>query len=320
MSLDNTPPTAAHRGLATPELLALILIHLDQQTLLAKAQHVCTTWRDVIHDSPALRRHLFLYIPNTEPHRLPEERVLNPLLAKMFPSWFVHLAGDDNHSPGQRPPVRNLPMRGFPKQITQSTLYVTRGDDNPFLRREASWMQMHVSDPPTRSVALYRSRFARGMREKRYAHPVYYPDGLRMMHLYLLTLPESTDTLEMLGDFKVLWAPPGSGGVIMEAHALAAHPTGLSFPAPERGSAQACAKKIGSIGAELLVNKKLAFFTLPSRPSEKQPGSVMGTPIMELYEGCGMCYFLKEFAEEMRPYQHKELVLADTISSYGTVV
>jgi hypothetical protein len=311
-------PKASYRVLAIPELLALILIHLDQRSLLTKAQRVCKLWRDVLHASPALRRHVFFYVPATEPRRLPEEKTLNPVLAEVFPPWFTQFAVTGGID-GPRP--RSQPRPQAHKKLQQSKLYTARGEDNPFLRKCASWMHMHVSDPPTRSVALYRARFVRPpMREKSFAHPVYYPGGLRMLHLLLLTLPESTDHREMVRSFQVLWAPPGCDGIITEAHALAARRIGMTFPPQERGSPEECAKKVAGMAAELLVEKTLSF---SASSSTERNGKVMETTtvgVADAYEACGLQYFVSEFAEEMRPYQHKELVLADTVSSYGTVV
>ncbi|KFH48367.1 hypothetical protein ACRE_008520 [Hapsidospora chrysogenum ATCC 11550] len=311
-------PEASYRVLAIPELLALILIHLDQRSLLTKAQRVGKRWKDVLHASPALRRHLFFYVPATEPRRPPEEKTLNPLLAVAFPPWFTQFAATgamDDLGP------RSQPRSQAHKKLQQARVYRLRGEDNPFLRKCASWMYMHVSDPPTRSVALCRARFVRRpMREKSFAHPVYYPEGLRMLHLLLLTLPESTDPREMVRSFQVLWAPPGDGGIITEAHALAARRIGMTFPPQERGSPEECAKKVGGMAAELLVEKTLSFSASSSTERNGKMMDATAVGVADAYEACGLQYFVREFAEEMKPYQHTELVLADTVSSYGTVV
>lgn len=50
---------AQTKVLAIPELLEIILLHLDTRTLLASAQRVCQTWTVLIQSSPALQQALF---------------------------------------------------------------------------------------------------------------------------------------------------------------------------------------------------------------------------------------------------------------------
>ena len=50
----------AHRLLAAPELLELILLQLDHRTLLCRASLVCCQWRDLITRSVKLQQKLFL--------------------------------------------------------------------------------------------------------------------------------------------------------------------------------------------------------------------------------------------------------------------
>ena len=44
---------------ATPELLEIILLHLDTRTLLVSAQRVCQTWTAQVQSSPAIQEALF---------------------------------------------------------------------------------------------------------------------------------------------------------------------------------------------------------------------------------------------------------------------
>src|SRR5690625_2582029 len=52
-------PTAMQHVLDTSELLELILVHVDMQTLLTSAQRTSRTWHALIATSPPLQRRLF---------------------------------------------------------------------------------------------------------------------------------------------------------------------------------------------------------------------------------------------------------------------
>ncbi|KXJ89307.1 hypothetical protein Micbo1qcDRAFT_212660 [Microdochium bolleyi] len=129
---------ARHKVLSTPELFELILLHLDQRSLLTTAQRVSHAWKAFISDSPALRRVLFLHPPqhssscgggvggnerdgdNGAGSQAPEEQggtsssssgvpdlsssrpiAHNSLLQELFPSWFpAATAGGERWLPG----------------------------------------------------------------------------------------------------------------------------------------------------------------------------------------------------------------------------
>ncbi|KAJ5995143.1 hypothetical protein N7481_002120 [Penicillium waksmanii] len=54
--------------LTTPELLEIILLHLDIRTLLVSAQRVCQTWKVLIQTSPAIQQALFFRSATPNPN------------------------------------------------------------------------------------------------------------------------------------------------------------------------------------------------------------------------------------------------------------
>lgn len=261
--------------------------------------------------APPLRRQLYLDAGDSgSPTGLLRRRVLNPLLVEAFPAWFSHQVMDESrHS-------RNHSEKTSAKQLQNTGMYTTRREkDNPFLRRNASWLNMHVADPPVRSVALHRIRFVQPIKEKSFAHRVYFPVGMRMMHLYLLTLPEGVSLEDMHAGFQVLWAPSTEDGLpsrIRSSHAAAAHRVGMTFPPQVHGNAERCFERIGEMGAELLVQTTIAYIVLEN--------DIWTRSLRELWNQCGLGFFREEFGDEMKPYQHGELLLADTISSFSMIV
>lgn len=150
--------TACQRVLGTTELLEGIICSLDMRTIIVSAQAVNHRWKDLITESPAIQQHLYL-LPAPNGGGGPENPDLNPLLAKSFPLWFVSAARHDYKG-----------LRGTP--------LVTRSDD--FMRRDATWRGMLVSQPPVRKLAIYSKVF--GMN---HAFEVReYAEGLRMGEFY----------------------------------------------------------------------------------------------------------------------------------------
>lgn len=94
---------AVTRVLSQPELLASILVHLDQRALLTIAQRVCKSWLEEISSAPCLTRRLFFDVP-TNP-AASAERMLNPILAELFPSFFDSVR-ESYQSAGQNRDVR----------------------------------------------------------------------------------------------------------------------------------------------------------------------------------------------------------------------
>jgi hypothetical protein len=175
---------------------------------------------------------------------LGRQKALNPLLAELFPAWFdgearepvdverfrrdaiisglksVSLRGRRNARPA--PPSKQqaeapAAMGSLYDQLSATALYragraAPRSGprSNPFLRSDASWLRMHVSSPPTRSVAVYRVAPTRlGGLERDSFGEVAFPEGLRMGELLAMTLACSQEGY-MHHSFHALW-PATSG-------------------------------------------------------------------------------------------------------------
>lgn len=153
--------------MALNETFVAILLQLPQQDLLVSVQRVCKRWNQIIHDSPAIRRHLFIDSADTTT-RVSTHRILNPLLTKAFPSLFEQTAPE---RPTAETRVRRNRLNGL---FRDSELCKRMGEPggervydtdvrdglaaqekmNPFLRSDASWLRMHISDPPVRHVCV----------------------------------------------------------------------------------------------------------------------------------------------------------------------
>ncbi|OMP82629.1 hypothetical protein BK809_0006939 [Diplodia seriata] len=151
--------------LQTTELLELILAALPIKDLLL-AQRVCRRFASLIQTSTALQQALFFLplpasstrAPATTP-ALPlrsypsgalvtETWERNPLLASAFPPWF------DRQAPGS---IYSPP---FYHPAAFETLPLNAARD-AYLRPEASWRRMLVTQPP--ATALGVSRYTHGM-------------------------------------------------------------------------------------------------------------------------------------------------------------
>jgi hypothetical protein len=136
---------ATKKGLATPEILEMILIQVDIRTLLTSAQRVCHSWFDVISKSPLIQKGLF-FTPVNDSEWVLGEKILNPLLIEAFPSIFP--TKDRLYS--SRLDVCDLPM-------TQDALTMDQ-----FIRKDASWRKMLVQQPPLLGIGLFQVCSARG--------------------------------------------------------------------------------------------------------------------------------------------------------------
>lgn len=130
-----SPITPTERVLATVELLELILLQVDMQTILTSAVRTCHFWRDVTRDSPQLQTLLF-FRPET---RLPT-------------------GGHGDRIP-IRPRKKNpLLLRRFENLLSSSSTtadLVRPVQSETILRPEASWRAMLVQQPPARTVGVW---------------------------------------------------------------------------------------------------------------------------------------------------------------------
>lgn len=132
-----------HHALFTYDILELIFARLDLRTLLTSAQRTCRVWSDLIQSSPAIQKVLFFKPVPTHPSR---EKILNPLLAEVFPSIFQ-----------QHEAIRQHPDQPFTKFTFTSFDMVKRHRKwRLYLRPEASWRRMLVQQPPAYSLARFQ--------------------------------------------------------------------------------------------------------------------------------------------------------------------
>ncbi|KAB8257628.1 hypothetical protein BDV32DRAFT_152216 [Aspergillus pseudonomiae] len=144
---------APAKVLSTFELLELILLQLDTQTLLT-AQRTCRTWHSIIQESVAIQKALF-FIP-IQPSSA-STKVQNPLLAKLFPGFFT---SDTSF-------LASMDMLQRPEKL------------EAYIRPEASWRRMLVQQPPIPRIGFLVSCFA--FTESYTYHEIpTRPDGLRM--------------------------------------------------------------------------------------------------------------------------------------------
>lgn len=135
------------RVLNTPELLELVLGALDTQTLLTSATRVCHYWNNLIQGSPELQRALFLW-PETDA-TCPQPRA-NPLLSP-------HIA---NLSLAQPDPFEFCGLLNNKTYIVYTSHLLDKRD--AYLRKQATWRQMLVQQPPVTKLGVWKIEFNRG--------------------------------------------------------------------------------------------------------------------------------------------------------------
>lgn len=119
------------RVLATVELLELILLEVDIQTILISAIRACHFWKDVVRDSPQLQRLLFL-----RPERL------------------LPTAGSRHGRPEAR--MNPLLLRKFEGLLSSTTNIACSVASETILRPEASWRTMLVQQPPANTIGVWK--------------------------------------------------------------------------------------------------------------------------------------------------------------------
>jgi len=134
---DVITPSAAQAVLKTPELLELVLAHLDQEELL-RAQRVCRRWKDMISSSLPLRRMLYLAPTLKIDERIPVD---NAWLKSKFPELGIFLL---QGNPKWRPKfVKALAPADFERLGTE------------FFAQDASWRDMLLTQPPVKEIVVY---------------------------------------------------------------------------------------------------------------------------------------------------------------------
>ncbi|KAK7957751.1 hypothetical protein PG996_010802 [Apiospora saccharicola] len=175
--------------LGTTELLQNILLHLDLKTLLVSSQLVERRWRDLIRDSATLQQALFfrgvlepspreeMYVgheqessdardDNGESSKAGPLR-MNPLLREKFALFFYDAERDAKATPGMKASARRY-RRRLQQCMLQSKhfpdlpLAATEEAREAFMRPEASWRRMLVTQPPARRIGFSEERHGMG--------------------------------------------------------------------------------------------------------------------------------------------------------------
>ncbi|KAL3462061.1 hypothetical protein BJX64DRAFT_288803 [Aspergillus heterothallicus] len=143
--------SSANQVLVLPELLELILASLCQRDLLL-AQRVSRRWRQTIANSPLLQKKLFLQATRTCPLAPGDERIqLNPLINHFFPAFAQINALDPWYNW-----VDDFDHQGFGiVSMRNQEWYQSEDRRAVFLRPEASWRRMFITDPPPRLGRLH---------------------------------------------------------------------------------------------------------------------------------------------------------------------
>ena len=141
--------------LGTPEILELVLFHLDIKTRIVSAPRVCKFWLDTLNQSPLVKKASF-FQPEKSPSASSEEPPrINPLLLEAFGDAFFDLSNDKarKHSFRRAEYFWKLPWS------PQALLKLRAGNGSirsveptcrqrSFTRAGASWRRMLVSQPP----------------------------------------------------------------------------------------------------------------------------------------------------------------------------
>ncbi|KAL3440546.1 hypothetical protein BJX65DRAFT_26800 [Aspergillus insuetus] len=136
--------SSASNVFSLPELLEPILVDLPQRDLLL-APKVNRHWASRITSSPPLQRKLFSQPTGIWPQPQENPNIeINPLIAEFFPPFTILNTMNDDYIPerdGNRHAITG------DKMIRRQRWYLSEETRKVFLRPEASWRRMFVSDP-----------------------------------------------------------------------------------------------------------------------------------------------------------------------------
>jgi len=133
--------TAKDSVISTPELLELTLSHLPMRDLLVTAPLVNKTWQ-ALTLTPTLQRVLFF-----QADLAASQPTQNPLLAELFPPFFIQEVRGSWELPGSALSIKSMPWSEAP---------------DAFKREEASWRRMLVTQPPARRLIVTETRHGGG--------------------------------------------------------------------------------------------------------------------------------------------------------------
>ncbi|KAK5996648.1 hypothetical protein PT974_01986 [Cladobotryum mycophilum] len=152
--------SAQEKVMGLPELLTMILYHLDQRTSLTSAQRVCKEWHYLIKSTPSIQQALFLQpLPALLSKTTP---VRNPLMAEIFPQWFQDFKVTevfDDDDPGWT----GYETEGVMTCKEFSELPIAKREHREaLLRPGASWRRMLVQQPPLYTLGALKRRTTLG--------------------------------------------------------------------------------------------------------------------------------------------------------------
>ncbi|OAQ62695.1 F-box-like domain-containing protein [Pochonia chlamydosporia 170] len=270
----------AHPALQIPELLDLILWHLDPRTLLTTAQRVSRTWCQVIHTSPRLTRQLFS-TPSLQPSTT-QCRVFCPLVEDLFPGWIRVIDTTKDTKMG---------MKAF--NTTKATLqfrnclpFKASASDNPYLRNGASWMEMQVAHPPITNIAI-NIMYCNLQHSQTNLIQKTYPTGMRLLDLYALILQWVSRGCQPRR-FQVVRAVAGN---IQAQHIPLASMLFTPLFRPYNGIQH---YKFDGLDADLFVELQTPQPCCPSPMSEEE---------RQFWENCGRAFLETEYYER---YYHED--------------
>ncbi|KAI1266373.1 hypothetical protein F5Y18DRAFT_426276 [Xylariaceae sp. FL1019] len=148
MSSQSVVSSAAQTALGIPELLHIILMYVDEQTLLVSAQRVNYFWYSSVTGSILLQRRLFFRAD----YKLPLTR--NPFLIPPFWDNLELLISQD-----RRMQYLTVSSEGY--QMPFSTAQYLNKE--AFTHPQASWRRMLTHQPPLHGIAVLADLFLRGL-------------------------------------------------------------------------------------------------------------------------------------------------------------
>ncbi|KAJ6114897.1 hypothetical protein N7486_000675 [Penicillium sp. IBT 16267x] len=230
--------------LSTPELLEIILLHLDTRTLLVSAQRVCQTWTVLIQTSPAIQQALF-FQPFTPEHTkgkwhaksiwnsvLPSplkkdtneyefsytRPIYNPLLVQAFRPFFpsIHeypLIQDNEEKATRTKHKEEEQEKENPFSFKPLDMLSSPQKKSAYERKEASWRKMLLRQPPVYGgVTIFKMYHAMGgdsyecYRAPKTTPKTNHEETLKMGHLFT-TLTQNPDLyFGRFGHTRVYWS------------------------------------------------------------------------------------------------------------------
>lgn len=232
------PPNTMRAALAIPELLELILSHVDMRHLLLSVIRVSKEWNRLITNSPTLQKKLF-FAPSAEPTSelgwdpLSDDSgrpVFNPLLVEKFGPCFFDFT-DTYGFIRQAESFYALPWAKNVYKTEAAPYDIRYGQDyrlskpdidaegmrhvdrerKRFIRRGASWRRMLVTQPPLPSLGYVRGDDG-GLGKPEEVSMIVLDQtphgGLRMGPLYDMVQHHAGHHDQYALFFRVLWGQP----------------------------------------------------------------------------------------------------------------